>query len=147
MASNSFHYCKDLHQLLSCQQCENCCSSCNQQTTYFASDGMSRKHIPRKPRESKHTSSKNVLFQINVQARTGKHKRAKAHTWNADSGATVSVTNDISLFQTITDFAPSQRVCVANKQLVQVTCIGTVLLTLLDEKQKPYEMLLDNVMY
>ena len=87
------------------------------------------------------------MFQINVQARTGKHKRAKAHTWNADSGATVSVTNDISLFQTITDFAPSQRVCVANKQLVQVTCIGTVLLTLLDEKQKPFEMLLDNVMY
>ena len=87
---------------------------------------------------------------MGVKARTAKHKQYKRGSpteWNADSGANVSVTNDISILHTITDFQPHKAVRVANKQLVAVTCIGTAKLNLTDDKGLPYVLMLENVCY
>ena len=76
--------------------------------------------------------------------RTRKHK--KQH-WTADSGATVSVTNCISLFESIDDIAPNKKVRVANNKTVDVVAIGTVRMCVPDSHGCEHTMLLSNVHY
>lgn len=125
----------------------NSSECCDYGATYYISDGVVRKRRPPKMDEiwkvrPKH-KTKNVCFQL-ATGRTSKHK---SKSWTTDSGATVSVTNDIGLFETIDDIAPNKRVRVANNQSVSVQCIGTVKLHLLDSTGRPYTLLLSNVHY
>ena len=57
--------------------------------------------------------------------RTAKHK-----TFVTDTGATISVTNRADIFHTVDDYAPNERVQVANGQFVDVVFSGTVELNL-----------------
>jgi transposase InsO family protein len=139
----------------------NVCQQCEPDITYFVqNDGVVRKRRKPKQRESSLASRPSgQTWQIkNVRARTSKHKQAAVHAnvlqhskhgkdWCPDSGATVSVTNNLSNFVQITDSNPNIEVSVANGQRVKVTCIGTVRMVMHDTDCKPYTVLLENVMY
>ena len=138
-----FHFCTNLSVLLACTFCQSSCSSCNADISYFVKpDSVVRKRRKAKPIEQSVPSS-TVTFRVNQSCRTAKHKRH----YNVDSGATCTVVSDISCLHSITEINPNKRVQVANKQFVDVVCTGTALLTLTDDNGRPYELLLDNVMY
>ena len=74
--------------------------------------------------------------------RTNKHKR-----YILDSGATVTVINDPSLFKTIERYNSGVRVQVANKSFVNVELIGTIEFSMLDRDGNKHTFLLSNVHY
>ena len=117
-------------------------------TTYLAYDSsLVRKRRPPKPREvtdaTRPRRPKPVAFTI-ANGRTAKHKKS---SWTADSGCTLSVTNRIDLFETIDDAQPRKRVRVANGDVVDVVCTGTIRLQMSDSTGKPYTVLHSNVAY
>ena len=133
------------------------------QTSYFSTPhGFKRKRRPAKPSEVKQ-QQQNSVWHVGNKPRTAKHKQrsvcnaAKSYSlqttksgrkrWTPDSGATVSCTSDMSILETITEINPGRRVQVANKQLVDVELVGTARISLTDADGKPYEILVDNVLY
>ena len=144
----AFHFCKNLFLLLATCNDSNQCASCHCSTTYLAYDSsLVRKRRPPKPREvtdaTRPCRPKPVAFTI-ANGRTAKHKK---HSWTADSGCTLSVTNRIDLFETIDDAQPRKRVRVANGDVVDVVCTGTIRLQMSDSTGKPYTVLHSNVAY
>mmetsp|Transcript_3749 Transcript_3749/g.8136 ORF Transcript_3749/g.8136 Transcript_3749/m.8136 type:complete len:255 (-) Transcript_3749:258-1022(-) len=160
--SKAFHFCKNIFLLLAtCSNAEHAeCNDCQQNTTYLAYDAaLVRKRRPAKQSEvfdaSRPSKQPKVVFNIGAHARTAKHKQhafsnsgdRKRNAFTVDSGASVSVTNDLNIFETIGEIAPQVRVQVANKSLVQVAAIGTIRLNMVDASGKPYTILLRNVHY
>ena len=85
----------------------------------------------------------------NAFSRTSKHHSSHRNgkSFVVDSGASVTVTNRLDIFESIEDYHPDKKVYVANKQSVRVQLVGTVRLTLTDATDKPYTILLRNVYY
>ena len=161
-----FHACANLCVLVAAACDFTCCSECKPDSSYFATEhGIKRKRRRPKSHELSPREPRTVCWQISQRtARTAKHKHANkfqsslssisnnvskraSKKWQADSGATVSVTGDLSQLETITDVNPNRKVQVANGQFVDVVCIGTVRLNTVDSDGKPYTMLLENVLY
>jgi transposase InsO family protein len=85
-----------------------------------------------------------VAFKISRRNayRTKKHKR-----YVLDSGATITCINRLDLFESIECYRPGKKVQVANKQFLDVVCIGTIKLECYDRDHRPYTILLSNVHY
>ena len=155
--------CAHLLCLVACAA--DACQECEPNITYFArEDGLLRKRRKPKQKELRVSQKPAAAWRIgNVCARTNKHKQGaykivgtackvsassgRKKPWTPDSGATVSVTNDLSSFVQITQSNPDVQVGVANGQVVEVVCIGTVELKLNDSNGAPYNLLVENVMY
>ena len=124
----------------------NCgpCNTCSAKTSYFVNDyNIYRKRRPPKPEELL-PKTKDVAWSLSKKrGRTAKHKQP----WNADSGATISCTNDASSFESIDEISPRIRIQVANGQFIVPTMVGTVKLNLRDADNNPYVVLLKNVYY
>ena len=147
--SKAFHFCKTIALLLAtCSATSDICNACELTCTYLAYDsGIVRKRRIAKPKEvvdaTRPPRRTQVVFNLG-KGRTAKHKSA---SWTTDSGATVSVTNRLDIFETIDDVSPNVKVRVANGHTVSVQCIGTVRLNMVDSSGKPYAVLLSNVFY
>jgi len=137
-----FHACATLCVLLAATYGQ--CSDCETSISYFAkNDGVKRKKRPPKLHEL-NKASKQINFSLHAShGRTSKHKKH----FNVDSGATISCTNDSSIFETIDDITPHISVKVANGSVVRPTLCGTVRLNLLDKSNKSHSILLRNVYY
>ena len=137
-----FHACATLCVLLAATYGQ--CSACESSISYFAkNDGVVRKRRPPKPQEIQRRP-KQIKFSLqSAHGRTAKHKKH----FNVDSGATISCTNDSTIFETIDDIKPSLQVKVANGQVVRPTLCGTVRLNLRDKENKNHSILLRNVFY
>lgn len=110
------------------------------------------KNRPPKPHDVQkrdpHSSNNQVDFELVGRGqRTAKHKKASPSSWIPDSGATISCTNRIDLFETVEDYSPDRKVLVASGHYVTVQAIGTIRLNLVDTKGKPCTVLLRNVCY
>ena len=149
----AFYFCTLLNALVSAQSAN--CFACHQNITYAAdADGIVRKRRAAKLGELQRSmQSRDVAFQLhgfgNSFNRTKKHHTShrQAKSFIVDSGASATVTNRLDLFESIEDYHPNKRVQVANKQFVHVQLVGTVRLTLSDDSNKPYTILLRNVYY
>ena len=148
-----FHFCSSLCLLVAtAYECE--CSKCEPQFACYAkSDSMRRKKRRARKQELAPVRDRHVAWQIDRKYRTAKHKRqnssaASTHSaYTVDSGATISVTNSISCLKYITDACPNRKVQVANKQYVDIVCIGVAELNLVDDAGQQYTILLENVAY
>ena len=139
----AFHACSTLGCLLSTESFdENQCGNCKDDI--FISNGHSlvHKRRPAQPNEIKPPSD--MVWELSTFSKTAKHKK---HRWTPDSGANISVTNDHTIFHTITDISPGRRVRVANKQFVDVMQVGTVQLRLKDKRGLTHTFLLEDVLY
>ena len=148
--STPFHFCSSLCLLVAtAYECE--CKSCEPQFACYAkSDSMRRKKRRAHQKELVPTRDKHVAWQLDRKYRTAKHKRQNSRTkpaYTVDSGATISVTNDISNLKYITDACPNRKVQVANKQYVDIVCIGVAELQMVDDDGQQYTVLLENVAY
>ena len=115
------------HLLCFVASAANLCQECQPDITYFVKDdGMVRKRRKPKQKEaSLHAKPSAQTWQIKTaRVRTAKHKQTALHVnvlqhdqitkqWCPDSGATVSVTNNLSNFVQITDSCPKIEVGVA----------------------------------
>ena len=145
--ARAFHFCKNLFLLLA-TSLDAPCKDCSLSSTYLAYDAsVVRKRRVAKPKEvfdaTRPPSQRPVAFSI-AQGRTAKHK---SHSWTADSGATIGVTNRLDIFETIDDVQPRKRVRVANNDVVDVVCTGTVRLNMVDKNGQQYTVLHSNVCY
>jgi len=145
----AFHFCQQICLLLAtCSSVDQCCQSCNLDTSYLAYDSS----IVRKRRPARRTEvadatpppkQRPIAFEI-ARGRTAKHKK---YAFTCDSGATISVCNRLDIFETIDDLSPKLRVKVANGSLVTPSCTGTVRLNMVDAHGTPYTVLHKNVHY
>jgi len=149
----AFLFCSLLNVLVAGQSAN--CFACQQNTTYAAdTDGIVRKRRAAKLAELERSiQSRDVTFQLSgfskSSSRTNKHHTSnrKGKSFVVDSGASVTVTNRLDIFESVEDYHPNKKVQVANKQFVPVQLVGTVRLTLTDTDGKPYTILLRNVYY
>ena len=149
-----FNACSALRCLLIATANAAHCTCCDANTV-FALNGyqlLRKHHVARAKELAEIERRKPTAFVLyGSKARTNKHKSSRIQLpkqhWTPDSGATVSVTNDLALFHTIDQYKPNTTVRVANKQSVPVEAIGTVRLILHDVHHKPYVILLRNVYY
>ena len=153
-----FNFCFSIFSLLAASSAsENRCPECNPNVTYkCGTNGLSRHRRPTKPKELARTS-KSVKFQISneLSKRTNKHKKSyisnlsKKHrsSWTPDSGATVSVTNRVDLFETIEDHFPNKRVRVANGSSVDVMFTGSIRLNVINKDGVETSILVRDVCY
>ena len=138
-----FVFCSHLLCLLAASNA-NQCNACQADFSYYSTEStFVRKRRKPKPAELK-APPVNHVWELGNQSRTAKHKRRH---FTPDSGATVSVTDDMSIFHTVDDVSPNVYVQVANRQRVKASAIGTVKLTFNDSNGKPYTVLLSNVLY
>ena len=142
MCAQVFHTCASLCLLLATAYGQ--CPECETSISYFAKhDNVTRKRRPARANEIQ-KQHKNIIFSLqNSNGRTSKHKKH----FNVDSGATISCTNDSSIFETIEDISPSIQVKVANGAIIKPTMCGTVRLNLTDKSNKIHSILLKNVFY
>ena len=143
-ACQPFQFCAQLC-LLTAAVCGAQCGACQPDITYFAKDNeVIRKR--RKPKQAELSSSKRkkeFSFQLDFrQRRTAKHKQ-----WNTDSGATISVTDDPSIFRTVDEINPDISVQVANGNIIRPTMRGSIDLNMSDSNGRPYTIVLSNVYY
>jgi transposase InsO family protein len=161
-----FNFCFSIFCLVAsahASESANRCPDCIPNVTYKCGvDGITRHRRPPKTKEisraeKSRNKRKNVSFTLstNLSNRTNKHKtiylaheskRCKGK-WTPDSGATVSVTNRIDLFETIDDHFPNKQVKVANNSIVDVMFTGSIRLNLQDKKGGNHSILLRNVCY
>ena len=144
-ACQPFQFCAQLC-LLTAAVCGAQCGACQPDITYFAKDNeVIRKR--RKPKQAELSSSKRkkeFSFQLDFrQRRTAKHKKQ----WNTDSGATISVTDDPSIFRTVDEINPDISVQVANGNIIRPTMRGSIDLNMSDSNGRPYTIVLSNVYY
>ena len=131
---------------------DNQCSECVHDTTFFTNkQGVQFKRRPPKVTELSQPTRYESTFRLLAQNRTNKHKQnpftSGKQPFNVDSGATVSVTNDINVFESIDELRPNNRVQVANKQVIHPMLRGTVRLNMHDTFGETYSVLLRNVLY
>ena len=144
--SNSpFHACMHLCLLVSASCGHTICQQCQPDSTYFSSgpDFIRKRRSP-KPKEMSSKRNRVLDFKLQERGRTAKHKK---HPWNADSGATISCTNNLDIFETIDEIHPDKRVQVASGHIIQPSIRGSVRLHMSDHKGNPYTVLLQNVYY
>ena len=144
----AFTFCTALSAMV-CANEITTCPSCLPQTTILVDRiGMVRKKRALARLQSTISSMAPApVFTLVTRDRTAKHYKGARKTLIVDSGASISTTNDINTFETITDHHPNKRVQVANGQFVEVMCTGTVRVTALDHTKQPYTILLHNVHY
>ena len=125
------------------------CPCCPIEQTLFANaNGIQRRRRDaRKDELERRVNQSNVVFSMASSKNIGRTNKHKRHAWCPDSGANVSVTNRLDIFETIEQYHPDVSVRVANKSAVRVALIGTVKLNLADANGKPYTLLLKNVHY
>ena len=145
-----FHFCANLLCLVAASYNANTCKTCQSSITYFSTPtGFTRKRRPAKlcEKQQSYLPTESV-WNLNKRSstRTRKHK---IHTkiFTPDSGASVSVISDASLYEYVTDISPSKQVKVANNESVSIELVGAVRLSLKDDAGKPYDILLQNVLY
>lgn len=85
-----------------------------------------------------------MAFKLSERGRTAKHKK---QPWNADSGATISCTNNINIFETIDEVSPNRPVQVASGHIIQPTLKGSVRMHMVADDGSPYSILLHGVYY
>ena len=149
----AFAFCSLLNILVAGQSAN--CSGCQTDTTFAVNaDGIVRKRRAAKLAELERSiQSRDIAFQLhgfnNSFSRSRKHHTSHRNgkSFIVDSGASVTVSNRIDIFESIEDYHPDKKVQVANKQYVHVQLVGTVRLTLTDKDGKPYTILLRNVYY
>ena len=163
-----FHFCAHVCLLLAAAT-EQQCGTCEPNVTYFTKgEDFVRKRRPTKRKELRRAKQhqqqpRTISYGMEFTARTAKHKqlhvsssnsafavhksKTNPQKWTTDSGATVSVISDASLFETIDEVDPERYLRVANKQIVKALLIGSVRLNMRDEKGKSYTVLLKNVHY
>ena len=152
-----FIFCANLCVLAACAA--HLCPQCETTRTYIVSnESLKRKKRQPKASDSTEINHSKIKFAIG-KGRTAKHKNqsfrlpqayavnSKGSKWCTDSGATVSVTNRLELFESIEQWNPGVHVQVANKHSVQVSAVGTIRLTLHDRSGQPCTVLLSNVHY
>ena len=142
-SKTAFHACSTLGCLLSNRTfADNPCGECK--NDIYVSDGRNFVHKQRSAKPSECRTPSNVVWELSTFSKTAKHKKRR---WTPDSGANISVTNDHTIFHTITDISPGRRVRVANKQFVDVVQVGTVQLCLKDKRGTTHTFMLEDVLY
>jgi hypothetical protein len=140
-----FQFCALLGCLAQCNA-STICNGCDQSNTYFiGDDSLRRKHRHAYLAEiCQQLDDPEYIFELPRRnaGRTRKHKR-----YVLDSGATVTVINNPSLFKTVEKYKPGTRVQVANKSFVEVELIGTIEISLCDRDGNKHIFLLSNVHY
>jgi transposase InsO family protein len=154
-----FTFCAVLGCLLTSNANGDCCNA-NETFLPTASSIVLKRRAAKLRELKRRLTPKESAFELVGRKRTAKHKQhhrvlnkqanvvgARSKRWLTDSGANVSVTNDLTLFVSIQNYNPDVPIRVANNQIVRPSMVGTVQLNLHDKRGDPYTLLLRNVFY